>query len=390
MAKNPVGFVVTNPNVGWNETDFDDLFIRKDCFLDGGLWVWGFGAAGFLGTNNEISRSSPVQTVSGGTNWKSISLNSGIKTDGTLWKWGQQVGDNTGILRSSPVQTISGGTNWKSASSGNSTVAIKTDGTLWTWGYSSGGILGDNNLIDRSSPVQTISGGSNWKQVSSSGHVAAIKTDGSLWMWGYNSNGELGDNTSINKSSPVQTISGGTNWKQVSVSNNTAAIKTDGTLWTWGQNNFGSLGDNSGLGRLSPVQTISGGTNWKQVNTGKFNTAAIKTDGTLWIWGFAAFGQLGDNKGDAINASSPVQTVSGGTNWKQVLTGYTTAAIKTDGSLWLWGSNDAGALGIGIQTRNAYYSTNNVSSPVQTISGGTNWKTIAFGLGMLAIREGCW
>ena len=97
-----------------------------------------------------------------------------------------------------------------------------------------------------------------------------------MWTWGYNGGGQLGDNTDTSKSNPVQTIAGGTNWKQVAGgSNHTAAIKTDGTLWIWGHNSNGGLGDNTTTDRSSPVQTIAGGTNWKQVDCGFYHTSAI-------------------------------------------------------------------------------------------------------------------
>jgi alpha-tubulin suppressor-like RCC1 family protein len=400
MAKNPVGFAITDPVAGWNEADFDDVFIRKDCFLEGGLWGWGNNFYGRLGNNSIINRSSPVQTISGGTNWKSISLGRGvggaaIKTDGSLWLWGDgtggRLGNNSEIGRSSPVQTISGGTNWKSVSVGNShAAAIKTDGSLWLWGrvdFGSGythGFLGDNSIINRSSPVQTISGGTNWKSVSTAeSHTAAIKTDGTLWLWGYGIYGRLGNNSEISRSSPVQTISGGTNWKSVSTSKyNSAAIKTDGSLWLWGSASNGRLGDNSIINRSSPVQTISGGTNWKSVSTSIYHAAAIKTDGTLWSWGRGALGRLGNNLSGP--AYSPVQTISGGANWKSLDVGYCgTAAIKTDGTLWLWGYGSYGRLGNNSEITR--------SSPVQTISGGTNWKSIQFGTEVaMAIREDCW
>jgi YD repeat-containing protein len=249
------------------------------------------------------------------------------RRNGGLWAWGRnwegQLGDNTLTNKSSPVQTIAGGTNWKQVATGyRHTAAIKTDGTLWTWGTNNYGELGDDTTAHKSSPVQTIAGGTNWKQVSAGdGHTAAIKTDGTLWTWGYNKYGRLGDNTLTNKSSPVQTIAGGTNWKQVAGgSSHTAAIKTDGTLWTWGTNNYGELGDDTTAHKSSPVQTIAGGTNWKQVAGGNYNTAAIKTDGTLWTWGYNIAGQLGDNS--ITHKSSPVQTITGGTNWKQVACGY--------------------------------------------------------------------
>jgi alpha-tubulin suppressor-like RCC1 family protein len=354
-----------------------------DTFKQAGLWTWGAGVHGLLGNNTTTHQSSPVQTVSGGTNWTQIAsgLNhtAAIKTDGTLWIWGSnsdgQLGNGNITSQSSPVQTVSGGTNWKQVvCSYQHTVAIKTDGTLWTWGRGDFGSLGNSTTASRSSPGQTITAGTNWKQLASGigQFSAAIKTDGTLWIWGRNFEGQLGDNTTVNKSSPVQTISQGTNWKSVAIGPYfTAAIKTDGTLWTWGYNSYGQLGDNTTVNKSSPVQTISQGTNWKQIACSVEASAAIKTDGTLWTWGRNRKGQLGDNS--TTNKSSPVQTVSGGTNWKLVNgAGYYPLAIKTDGTLWAWGENHVGQLGDN--------STTNKSSPVQTVSGGTNWKSVSGGL----------
>ena len=359
------------------------------------LMGWGYNSSGQLGDNTTVTRrSSPVQTIAGGTNWKQVSISgyttAAIKTDGTLWLWGSgyggQLGDNTDVGKSSPVQTVTFATNWKQVACGLShKAAIKTDGTLWTWGYVSTGYngLGDNTNVSKSSPVQTIAFGTNWKQVSAGYYsTAAIKTDGTLWIWGYNYRAELGDNTTTSRSSPVQTIAGGTNWKQVSISGyTTAAIKNDGTLWTWGYNYNGQLGDNTRTSRSSPVQTIAGGTNWKQVSAGYYSTAAIKTDGTLWIWGDGFYGNIGDNTD--VGKSSPVQTVTRGTNWKQVSCGYGIAAIKTDGTLWTWGNNNGGNLGDNTAT--------NRSSPVQTILYGTTWKQVSASTGVpftFAIKDG--
>ncbi len=394
-----------------NGADVSQEFIEKSYLLDvypnlidpikaPSLWMWGFNKIGVLGNcdtgvlgdNTVTSKSSPVQTVSTGVNWKQVDAGYGvasaIKSDGTLWIWGcnsaGELGTNNLIHRSSPVQTVSGGTNWKQVSVGvNHVAAVKTDGTLWLWGDSAEGALGNSALgnPDTSSPVQTISAGTNWKQVAAGYRfTAAIKTDGTLWMWGSNGIGQLGRNSLTNTSSPVQTVSGGTNWKEVSVTcQATAAIKTDGTLWFWGFNYRGTFGNNNQIDQSSPVQTVSGGTNWKQVSVGENNSAAIKTDGTLWLSGSGSSGSLGDDT--TTNRSSPVQTVSGGTNWKQISVGSTfSAAIKTDGTLWLWGDGTGGNLGTNTGgTR---------SSPVQTISGGNNWKQVATGrLVTGAIRE---
>ena len=378
--------------ISGSDGDLETAFVSDawllDQFVGNTLFTWGYNIYGQLGDNTIANKSNPVQTVAGGINWKQISGSFnvhtvGIKTDGTLWGWGNntngQLGDSTIINRSSPVQTIAFGTNWKQVSSGYYTAAIKTDGTLWTWGPNvTNGQLGDNTVAPKSSPVQTVAFGTNWKQVSSGFyHCAAIKTDGTLWTWGKNTYAQLGINTVANKSSPVQTITYGTNWKSVSAGGRTtAAIKNDGTLWIWGDGDKGELGDNlsyvSGNNRKSsPIQTITFGTNWKQVSAGYYHTTAIKTDGTLWCWGSNTNGQLGDNT--IVSKSSPVQTIAFGTSWKQVSAGYKfTAAIKTDGTLWNWGANTTyGQLGDNTII--------NRSSPVQTTAYGTNWKQVSCG-----------
>jgi alpha-tubulin suppressor-like RCC1 family protein len=305
-----------------------------------------------------------------------------IKTDGTLWTWGYGYngrlgnGATTGNI-STPVTTFAGGTNWKQVSAGfRYTAAIKTDGTLWTWGYGYRGQLG--NAVETgniSTPVTTFAGGTNWKQVSAGfRHTAAIKTDGTLWTWGYGYRGQLGNSvTTGNISTPVTTFAGGTNWKQVSSGvSHTAAIKTDGTLWTWGNGYQGRLGNavTTNTTISTPVTTFAGGTNWKQVAGGGSHTVAIKTDGTLWTWGYGGSGQLGNAVTTSV--STPVTTFTGGTNWKQVdSVNRHTTAIKTDGTLWTWGYGKYGQLGNGVTT--------NRSTPVTTSSGGTNWKQVSGG-----------
>ena len=308
---------------------------------------------------------------------------------GNLFNWGTNtfgnIGDNTVIQRSIPVTTFSGGANWKQVSTGQyHTTAIKTDGTLWGWGTGTQGQLGDNATVNRSTPVTTFAGGTNWKQVACGGnHTVAIKTDGTIWGWGRNYNGQLGDNTISQRNTPVTTFVGGTNWKQVACSSyfsisSTSAIKTDGTLWVWGSNINGQLGDNTTTQRITPVTTFLGGTNWKQVACGFFHTTAIKTDGTLWTWGRNIEGQLGDNT--VTQKNTAVTTFAGGNNWKQVASGgYSNAAIKTDGTLWTWGRNNTGQLGDNTSGINR-------STPVTTFAGGTNWKLVGTSYATISVK----
>lgn len=250
-------------------------------------------------------------------------------------------------------------------------------GVLWAWGFNTDGRLGLNDTISRSTPVQTVSGGTNWKSIAVQGFSAGIKTDGTLWTWGAAVNGQLGNNDVTNTSSPVQTVSDGTNWKAISIGCcHSAAIKTDGTLWLWGRDIFGQLGDDTNIDKSSPVQTISAGTNWKQVSVAREHSASIKMDGTLWLWGADSAGRLGNEcnilTGPDSGISSPIQTVSGGTNWKIVSSALgTTAGIKTDGTLWIWGGNTYGDVGDNTII--------NRSSPVQTISNVTTWRQISLG-----------
>jgi alpha-tubulin suppressor-like RCC1 family protein len=363
---------------------------------DGTLWTWGLGSSQQLGNTLSSNRSTPVTTFAGGTNWRQVVTggqhtvalrDDGINSELFVWGLGTagRLGNANTTNRSTPITTFAGGTNWADVeqilytlSSGtNNSAALKADGTLWTWGGNIDGELGNASTTNVSTPLTTFAGGTNWKQISCGGyHTAAIKTDGTLWTWGRASNGELGNATIVtDRSTPVTTFAGGTNWKQVSSGFSfTSATKTDGTLWVWGSGGNGRLGNGVTTGNIStPVTTFAGGTNWKQAgsSTGS-HMMGIKTDGTLWTWGNNSYGQLGN--ANTTNVSTPITTFIGGTNWKQTSAGISfTAATKTDGTLWLWGRNGTtGRLGT------ASIATNS-STPVTTFAGGTNWKQVSCG-----------
>jgi alpha-tubulin suppressor-like RCC1 family protein len=345
---------------------------------DGTLWAWGRNGEGQLGNGATANVLTPVQvgTVTG-WNWVAAGYShvAAIKTEGTLWAWGNngngQIGDGTfgaNILRPAQVGTD---TRWNRVAAGaNHTVAVKTDGTLWAWGYNWDGEIGNgtsgaNVLL----PVQ-VGTGTQWASVAAgANHTLAIKTDGTLWAWGYNGSGQIGNGTSgTNVLSPVQ-VGTGTQWASVAAgANHTVAIKTDRTLWAWGGNPYGQLGNGtSGTNVLAPVQVGSG---YLSVAAGTGHTVAIMTDGTLWAWGYNPLGQLG-NGTFGTNVLSPVQ-IGTNSNWTSVAAGDShTDAIKTDGTLWAWGYNGSGQIGNGT-------SGTNVLSPAQV---GSGYVSVAAGTG---------
>ena len=319
---------------------------------DGTAWAWGQNDSGNLAQNDTVKRSSPVQ-IGTDTNWgitnahdKNYVNNNDvqvIKTDGTLWKWGQNYNGALGLnnasdgTRSSPHQ-IGTDTTWSKTAISR---AIKTNGTLWTWGFNQFGQLGLNdsgqppsqpdaqrNATSRSSPTQ-VGTNTTWAAIADTGYyMYAVKTDGTLWSWGRNNYGVLGQNQGgtwpsygVPYSSPKQ-VGSGTDWKQdmraVTAANESCAgmIKTDGTLYMVGANGNGNLGQNDTVHHSSPVQVP--GTTWSTIDTDYFQSVvATKTDGTAWAWGTASNGQLGQN--ERTRYSSPVQ-ISG--TWSSISTSY--------------------------------------------------------------------
>lgn len=258
--------------------------------------------------------------------------------------------------------------NWTDYSLGTCSLHfIDGEGILWGWGGNGNFDLGDGTSIGRfSSPVQITS--KTWCKVTSSNYYGlAIDTAGCLWGWGYNNAGQLGQcNTSGCYSVPVCVCAGITNWCQISLgpSSQSAGITNGGILYTWGSNGSGELGSGDTISRCWPQQTQVGGSNWCKISIGANFSAAVKTDGTLWTWGSSSRGQLGN--GTTICCFVPTQTCAGGTDWCDVVaSSQGTAAIKTNGQLWSWGCWHAGL-------RSA-----NISSPETAPNSlGLTWQSL--------------
>jgi alpha-tubulin suppressor-like RCC1 family protein len=199
------------------------------------------------------------------------------------------------------------------------------------------------------------------------GHACVVKTDGSAWCWGYAYQGQLGDGTSgdaqNHRLTPVRVLQGTgflTDVKSISAgSNNTCAVKVNGSAWCWGDGDYGANGDGTKGDRYSAVRVKrSGGGSLTHVvaiaASGGEHACALRKDGTVWCWGYAALGQTGDGtNGDAQGLrlkAVQVRRVSGFlTGITSVSSGpeYHSCARRNDGTAWCWGFDDHGQLGDG-------------------------------------------
>ena len=335
---------------------------------DGSLWMTGTNSEFQLGTGEKTTQRTPVHildhvySVSVG-----VKQTAAILSDNTLWIWGftqnRKLDKKLEYYESKPrkvmdqVAAVSCG-DWYTA-------VIKTDGTLWTWGINNYGQLG-NGIIgeERQNPWLP---GDLWKpkkidtvfcimddvvSVSCGDiHTAALKKDGTMWTWGSNYNGRLGIpglDTDTAYPTPMKVMD-----DVVSINcgdDYTAAIKTDGSLWMWGSNYAGSLGIGEGGNSLTqagdpfqstPVKVMD---DVVAVSCGAQHTAAIKTDGSLWMWGSNQDGLIGIAS-EETSIKKPVKVLD---DVVAVSCGYNhTIAVRSDGTLWGWGESTAGQLANG-------------------------------------------
>ncbi len=315
-----------------------------------------------------------------------------MESSGSAWVWGHNEsgmlglnqGDSPGTNNfSSPVQ-MSTETSWIAITGSISAASgIKRDGTLWTWGYNQSGQLGQNSPVPtrQSSPTQ-VGTDTTWSNVSfgTDKNIMATKTDGTLWTWGLNEYGQCGINGTTSPSnagisSPTQ-VGTDTTWTdKISAGyDQSFAIKTDGTLWGWGFNESpdGAIGVPGNAERSSPTK-IGTKTDWVFVNAGSACCGAIRNTDDLFVWGVNTYGQLGLN--NKTRYTSPKQIPGA---WQSVsltkdVTVYASSGgIQADGTLWKWGGNYGGALG---QNGDISPNANNTrrSSPVQ-VGTDTNWN----------------
>lgn len=363
---------------------------------DGKVWSWGTNGMGQLGDNTTIDRFTPVAVLAPGgsgliSGVSSISAGGGayslaLKTDGSVWGWGSNylglLGIGTGISYSrTPLQVKNEDGNGVFAQGAQiaageyHALAVKSNGEYWGWAHNTFGQLGNGNNDHQDLPVRVV-------ELASTGiamtrdiglgdyYNVTLKPDGTVWSWGYNASGRLGDGTATNRKTPVQVKGAGGSGALsdvVSIStgeSHTIVLKSDGTVWSWGINFDGRLGDSTTINRNAPVQVMGPTgmlTDVTAVSAGTNHSVALKSDGTVWSWGSNTYGRLGD--GTTTTRNTPVQVKgNGGTGFLTNIVavsagGQHTLALSSDGTLWAWGYNYNGQLGDG--------TTVNRSTPVQ-------------------------
>lgn len=202
-------------------------------------------------------------------------------------------------------------------------------------------------------------------------HTVVLKKDGTLWAWGLNDSYQLGDGGILAfRNTPVQ-IGTDTDWKEVAAGyKHTIALKADGTLWAWGD-----LLRDVEMYQDVPLR-IGTDTDWTAVAAGANFNIALKTNGvekTLWAWGSNSNGQLGlgDLGADTYTTQNAPVRIGTDTTWTKMAAGLShTIALKANGTLWAWGANGAGQLGNGTYDSKI--------APIQ-IGGDTTWTDIAAG-----------
>jgi len=329
---------------------------------DASLYCWGYNSNGELGDGSQSNSNTPVAvSLPSGRTASSVSTGAGrtcaVLDDASAYCWGAnsygQVGDGTTTERHTPVAvSLPSGRTATSLDAGNShTCAVLDDASLYCWGYNNYGELGDDNSpTDSSTPVRVRLSGWPSAIAASYGHTCAVLDDAPLYCWGDNTYGQLGDGTTTDSSTPVTVslLSGRTATSVSSSTFHTCAVLDDDSLYCWGSNTYGQLGVGTNTNSNTPVAvSLPSGRTAASVAAGYVHTCAVLDDASLYCWGGNTYGQLGI--GSQSTSSTPVAvSLPSGRSASSVTVGnYHTCAVLDDASLYCWGRSNHGQLGDG-------------------------------------------
>ena len=335
------------------------IFERAPSFAN--TKAWGSNYAGQLGVGNNIDQATPVSLP---TIFDTSGASSGFHTlflraDGTVVASGLNsfgaLGDGTMISQQLP-QMVPGLSNIVQVSTGSLlSVVLDSSGNVWAWGRNQIGEIGNGTTNPTGclcvlNPTQS-SISDVVKIAVGDRHTLALTSDGTVWGWGQNVRGQLGDNTNSPKPSPIQVgvgVSGFNDLIAISASlENSIALKSDGTVWVWGSNDFGQIGNGTVGGfDIDQPQLVPNLNNIVQISAGEEFYTALRGDGKVFVWGKNDFGQVGNGTSGG-NQSVPVLNTSL-INIVDIKSGKGhNIARRKDGLIVSWGKNDLGQLGTG-------------------------------------------
>ena len=276
-----------------------------------------------------------------------------LRSDGSLWGWGFNDGclglDSLGAVRLTPSR-IGDASDWTTISAGGGySLAVKTDGSLWAWGSNDFGQLGLERDETPYAPTR-VGDCCDWAAISAGySHSTGLKRDGSLWGWGLNHGfGAAFDRQFLQFCVGPKRVGDDIGWQAVACG--WVAVRRDGTLWTADRSKRpcwykGHRLEPERLPHWYELRRIGDEADWLRPACGEECCLALKQDGSLWAWGSNEFGQLG--LADRMARVTP-ERVTEGCGWASVsLVSRHAVAIRSDGSLWAWGENEGGQLGLG-------------------------------------------
>jgi len=338
----------------------------------GTLWTWGRNNYGQLGLGDAIDRDIPIRVPDEGMSgygWTEISAGKyhsvGIRDDGSLWAWGRNnygqlgTGSTSATPALSPVQVSTSemtGEGWQKISTGDYHTLAAQSGTLWVWGRNNYGQLGLGDTLDRAVPTKIYALGTQlWAcAMAAGGSHSAISFGGELWVWGSNDRGQLGLGDFTDRLLPVSVPAPNYpygHWECVTAGSRHTIARQGDDLWAWGANDQGQLGIGS-LSQSVPIPTkvssarVSGDA-WISLDAGEYHTVATRWDGSLWAWGSGSDNRLGMQSALPVTTPTRVQPTTGTGMPRMSAGGSHSLAIGYDGSIWTWGNNDFGQLGVG-------------------------------------------
>ncbi|WP_027087936.1 fibronectin type III domain-containing protein [Cohnella panacarvi] len=228
---------------------------------------------------------------------------------------------------------------------GNRSFALAEDGRLWSWG-----VQFQNSDPFSMNPMKIVESGVS--QVSAGRTHMLYVRNNVLWALGDNSHNQIAGGSSQFYSNPKR-IDGISDVKAAAAGNfHTVALKTDNTLWEWGDSPYDFSSQRPLEERSIPIQVphFTGDDSVEAVFAGENRTFAVNSEGEVFAWGYNGNGELGIGMNVAqwetparVPDLTDVKSVDAGSNF--------TIALKTDGTLWAWGSNECGIFGVSSPTR---------------------------------------